>query len=57
MKKEIVTFATMAIGILATCAVAQQTTDSTSPASSGTRNLEELLGHSARFMTELCRLL
>ncbi len=42
MNKEIVTFATMAIGILATCADAQQAIDSTSPASSGGFSLERM---------------
>src|SRR5258706_7669564 len=53
MKKEIVTFATMAIGILATCAVAQQTTDSTSPASSGATTVNDLAADPSAYLGQV----
>jgi hypothetical protein len=53
MKKEIVTFATMAIGILATCAVAQQATDSTSPASSGATTVNDLAADPSAYLGQV----
>jgi len=53
MKKEIVTFATMAIGILATCAVAQQATDSTSPASSGATKVNDLAADPSAYLGQV----
>ena len=53
MKKEIVTFATMAIGILATRAVAQQATDSTSPASSGATTVNDLAADPSGYLGQV----
>jgi hypothetical protein len=53
MKKEIVTFATMAIGILATCADAQQAIDSTSPASSGATMVNDLASDPSAYLGQV----
>jgi hypothetical protein len=53
MKKEIITLATMAIGILATCAVAQQAIDSTSPASSGATMVNDLAADPSAYLGQV----
>jgi hypothetical protein len=53
MKKEIVTLATIAIGILATCAVAQQAIDSTSPASSGVTTVNDLAADPSAYLGQI----
>jgi hypothetical protein len=53
MKKEIVTLATMAIGILATCAVAQQATDSTSPTSSAATTVNDLVSDPSAYLGQV----
>ena len=42
MKKKIVTFASVAVGVLATCVYAQQAIDSTSPASGRATTVNDL---------------
>ncbi|SRR5258708_11349216 len=53
MKKEIVTFATMAIGILATCADAQQAIDSTSPASGAPTMVNDLASDPSAYLGQV----
>jgi hypothetical protein len=53
MKKEIVTLALMVIGILATCADAQQAIDSTSPASSGATTVNDLAANPSAYLGEV----
>jgi hypothetical protein len=53
MKKEIVTLATMAIGILATCADTQQAIDFTSPASSGATTVNDLAADPSAYLGQL----
>jgi hypothetical protein len=53
MKKEIVTLASMAIGILATCADAQQAIDSTSPASSGATTVNDLAANPSTYLGQV----
>ena len=53
MKKEIVTFATTAVGILATCADAQQAIDSTSPASSRATTVNDLASDPTAYLGQV----
>jgi hypothetical protein len=53
MKEEIVTLATMAIGILATCADAQQAIDSISPASSGATTVNDLAADPSAYLGQV----
>jgi hypothetical protein len=53
MKKEIFTFATMAFGIVATCADAQQAIDSTSPASSGATTVNDLASDPSAYLGQV----
>ena len=53
MKKEIVTFATMAFGIVATCADAQQAIDSTSPASTGATTVNDLASDPSAYLGQV----
>jgi hypothetical protein len=53
MKKEIVTLALMAIGILVTCADAQQAIDSTSPASSGATTVNDLAVNPSAYLGQV----
>ena len=53
MKKEIVTFATMAIGILATFADAQQAIDSTSPGSGGPTMVNDLAADPSAYLGQV----
>jgi hypothetical protein len=53
MKEEIVTLATMAIGILATCADAQQAIDSISPASSGATMVNDLAADPSAYLGQV----
>src|SRR3984893_4101705 len=53
MKKEIVTLAMMAIGILAICADAQQAIDSTSPASSGPTTVNDLASDPSAYLGQV----
>jgi hypothetical protein len=52
MKKEL-SLALMAIGILATCADAQQAIDSTSPASSGTTTVNDLAANPSAYLGQV----
>ena len=54
MKKEIVMFATIAVGILATCADAQQAIDSTSPASGGATMVNDLASDPSAYLGTSC---
>ena len=53
MKKEIVTLATLVIGILATCADAQQVTNSTSPASSSATTVNDLAADPSAYLGQV----
>jgi hypothetical protein len=53
MKKEIVTLATLAIGILATCADAQQAIDSTSLASGGATAVNDLAADPSAYLGQV----
>lgn len=53
MKKEIVTFATTAVGILATCVHAQQAIDSTSPASSRATTVNDLASDPTAYLGQV----
>lgn len=53
MNKEIVTLALMVIGILATCADAQQAIDSTSPASSGATTVNDLAADPSAYLGQV----
>lgn len=53
MKKEIVTLALMAIGILAPYADAQQAIDSTSPASSGATTVNDLAADPSAYLGQV----
>jgi hypothetical protein len=53
MKKEIVTLATMAVGILVICADAQQAIDSTSPAFSGATTVNDLASDPSAYLGQL----
>ena len=53
MKKEIVTLALMAIGILVTCADAQQAIDSTSPSSGGATTVNDLAANPSAYLGQV----
>lgn len=53
MKKEIVTLATTAVGILATCVQAQQAIDSTSPASSPATTVNDLASDPSAYLGQV----
>jgi hypothetical protein len=53
MKKEIVTLALMAIGILVTCADAQQAIDSTSPGSGGATTVNDLAANPSAYLGQV----
>jgi len=53
MKKEIVTFATMVVGMLATCVHAQQAIDSTSPASSRATTVNDLASDPSAYLGQV----
>jgi hypothetical protein len=53
MKKEIFTLATLAIGILATCADAQQAIDSTSLASGGATAVNDLAADPSAYLGQV----
>ena len=53
MKKEIVTLAATAVGILATCVHAQQAIDSTSPASSRATTVNDLASDPSAYMGQV----
>jgi hypothetical protein len=53
MKKEIVMFATTAVGILATCVHAQQAIDSTSPASSHATTVNDLASDPSAYLGQV----
>jgi hypothetical protein len=53
MKKEILRLAMMAIGILATCANAQQAIDSTSPPSSGVTTVNDLAAKPSAYLEQV----
>ena len=54
MKKEIFTHAIAAIGILATCADAQQAIDPSSLASSGATTVNELAANPSAYLGQVC---
>jgi hypothetical protein len=53
MKKEILRLAMMAIGILATCANAQQAIDSTSPPSTGATTVNDLAAKPSAYLGQV----
>jgi hypothetical protein len=53
MKKEIVTLAATATGILATCVYAQQPIDSISPASSRAATVDDLASHPVAYLGQV----
>jgi hypothetical protein len=53
MKKKIVTLATTAVGILATCAHAQQAIDSTSPASTRATTVNDLASDPSAYLGQV----
>ena len=53
MKREIVTLAAMAVGILGTCVQAQQANDSTSPASSRVTTVNELTSDPSAYLGQV----
>jgi hypothetical protein len=53
MKKEIVTLVVMSIGILATCADAQQAIDSTLPAFNGATTVNDLAANPSAYLGQI----